>query len=121
MQKSSICQLLEVEKNLIVASCEPRTILVFQDWKCVKRYDDSDQGSQYRNFGYLSPLPGFDIQSFPFVACYGLSNINLINLSNNKMEPLVLFDHAEATSTFGKQGFFFQKNETGAISLHFTV
>ena len=42
VQKSSICQLLEVGKNLIVASCEPRTILVFQDWKCVKRYNDSD-------------------------------------------------------------------------------
>ena len=64
----------------------------------------------------ISPLPGFDLEHFPFVACSDTRGIHLINLNRDYIEILV---HAEAFAAWGQKSFFFTKEEYG-MSLNFT-
>ena len=39
---------------------------------------------------YFAVMPGFDVESFPFIACSNALGISLINLKQDKQETLII-------------------------------
>ena len=39
---------------------------------------------------YFAVMPGFDVESFPFIACSNAFGISLINLKQDKQETLII-------------------------------
>ena len=99
---------------LVATQCQ---LLLMDNWQCVRTYEDKNTSINLLLKGYLAPLPGFDVDTFPFVAYSGCTGISLVNLSESYMEQLVKY---EPTCTLGQQAFFF-KNEEYGMSLHFTT
>ena len=58
---------------------EPNVILLFNRWKCVRQYIDQTPANTFIQQGYISQLPGFDEESFPFLAIAGSQAILIIN------------------------------------------
>ena len=38
---------------------------------------------------FMMPLPGFDIEQFPFVICSGMQSWSLVNVKLNKLQSLI--------------------------------
>ena len=70
------------EKEMLVA-LESATLLLLKAWKMVRVFTDTNPNNDFWRKGYLSPLPGFDTDDFPFIACSGSRGINLVNLSQS--------------------------------------
>ena len=88
----------------MLVALESASILLLQDWKLQKIFNDPNSNNDFWKKAYLSPLPGFDEAEFPFIACSGSHSINIINLQEDSMEPLII---EETTCLAGQQAFFF--------------
>ena len=66
--------------------------------------------------GQMCLLPGFDLDSFPFIAVQGVESINLINLKRSNFDSLI---EMRVTCQFCQKGFYFELEEYG-FSLNFT-
>ena len=82
-----VTALLEFAPNKLLVATATSHVLLLHDWERVRVY--ADAGPQPAT-GYLAPLPGFDMEAFPFVAQAGERSINLINLREGSSEPLIL-------------------------------
>ena len=107
-------------KIIIVSS---QSILLFEDWTCLKEYRDEDPTNYYTisfgtsvvPLGYLEIIPGF--KDIPILLLAGASTISIINLNDQYHEPFII---AENTSAFAQQAFFFKKEDFG-LSIYFTI
>ena len=72
---------------------------------------------EQRSMGYFEKLPGFDLETFPFVVASSTKGINLVNVKESYCEPLIL---CEQTTTDGQRAFFFTRESYG-MSMHFTI
>jgi len=64
-----------------------RNLLVVHNWQVLHEIIEPNVGNT--NKYWLSLLPGFDEQKFPFIICSGWETYNLINISNFHMQVLV--------------------------------
>ena len=65
----------------------------------------------------IEPIPGFDIEKFPFLVCSGESSFNLFSVKDYYMELLV---NAATSAMHAQTAFFFDK-ENGSLTMHFTT
>ena len=65
---------------------------------------------------HIAPLANFNIESFPFILCSDSRNINLVNVSDGYIKPLI---QNKTTCTQGQLPFFVKREDDG-IALHFT-
>ena len=45
------------------------------------------QHSSFNNCGHLGTLPEFDFETYPFIVCSGTNGLNIMNLSNDYIDP----------------------------------
>ena len=71
------------------------SLFLFDDWRCVRAYNPLSNSTRYissldRSMGYFEKLPGFDLETFPFVVASSTKCINLVNVKENYCEPLIM-------------------------------
>ena len=102
--------LIEGEKCGSVIEFAPRRMLYstdnhifnLKDWKIIQTYENtvySDIGN-FGKMGFFLPLPGFDLESFPFIIVSARESIKIINVNEESsyMEPLI---NTKPTATYG--------------------
>lgn len=62
-------------------------LLIVVDWKVIYEIGDNAPGNTEK-FWHI-PLPGFDIETFPFLMTSGKESYNLINVKDGTMFELV--------------------------------
>ena len=92
-----IDSMLEFSDNQMLLTIYPSDLLIIEDFKRVRVINSINLGS--RKKFWISPLPGFDINSFPFLVCSGSQAYNLINVATGRTEPLI---HASVSSIFSQ-------------------
>ena len=105
LKNEQVCSFLDMEFNQLLVTCDPSTLLLFINWKCMRVYNEEISAlSTFLYTGQILQLPGFSYGTLPFVVCAGSNGLHLVNLSNNYIEILV---KAEVISQFGQPAFFF--------------
>ena len=85
---AQITSLLEFDLDKILLHMDPTDLLIVHDWEVVsgiiqEPYPGNDQ--KY----LMAALPGFDIETFPFVVVSGRKTINLVNVKEGRMQIFV--------------------------------
>jgi len=62
-------------------------LLIVQDWKVIHQITESDPGNTEKFWQH--PLPGFDMEKFPFLISSGKESYNLVNVKDGTMQPLI--------------------------------
>ena len=75
------------QEKMLVSLKTPPNILVLHDWEVVHEIVGDDLNNT--SISWLAPLPGFDIETFPFVVCSGKKTFSLINVKEFRMETLI--------------------------------
>ena len=107
---------MEFAPDKLLVATETSQLLLFHDWERIRVYPDSGPQAVLQAKGHLAPLPGFHMETFPFVAQAGEQSIHLINLREATSEPLII---AETSCLRGQPAFFFKTEQYG-MSLNFT-
>ena len=95
-----------------------KNIFNLQDWQMLHVYENNlSLRANFDKMGYFLPMPGFDLETFPFMIVSGAKSIKILNVNTDYMEALV---KTKATATYGQEAFFFRKREFG-IELNFTT
>ena len=68
----------------------PVDLLVIRDWQAVKRI--TCYSPMNKDKYCLEPLPGFDIEEFPFIVSSGRESISLINVKEGEEKNEKLID-----------------------------
>ena len=75
-----------------------------KEWECTKVLDNTLRlGDSFKNRGYLLLSPGFNPSSYPYILCSSEHHINLINIKQLALEPVI---SADTRCTFGQPAFF---------------
>ena len=115
--KNEACQAIcEFAPNKMAIYARPAHLFIVHDWEVVRRIEDSDMKNQ--NKYSIEPIPGFDIEKFPFLVCSGESSFNLFSVKDYYMELLV---NAATSAMHAQTAFFFDKEKGGALTMHFTT
>ena len=69
----------------MVVALESASLLLLKDWGLVRVFSDPNPNNDFWRKGYMAPLPGFDADNFPFIACSGSRGINLVNVTDSVM------------------------------------
>ena len=69
--------------------------------------------------GQLTPLSGFDMETFPFIVWSRETTINLVNLKEQFVEPLITREYASYEHR--GQDSFFLKGKIYGMSIHFSA
>ena len=64
-----------------------KDLLILHNWKVIKQIVDKQAGNLDKF--WIDKLPGFDLDTFPFLVCSGRETFNLINVTKGKMYPLI--------------------------------
>ena len=94
-----------------------KSIFNLHDWKVHHIYENKAFKVNFDKMGYFLPVPGFDLETFPFIIVSGRKSIKILNVNTNYMEPLV---KTQATVTYGQEAFFIIEAEFGMV-LNFTT
>ena len=79
--------LFEFAKNkLLVSGMAASHIYLVVDWRVVKCIFDPITANTYKTYAFL--LPGFDENSFPFIAVCGRYHISILNTTTLEQKPL---------------------------------
>ena len=73
--------------NIIVFADLSQCLMVLKDWKVVHELSQMDPGNTEKF--WQAPVPGFDVDDFPFVLCSGKVSYNLVNIKTGIMQPLI--------------------------------
>ena len=73
----------------MIVVADPDLILIFQNWKCVKKYKDTIPLNNYLSTAHCSTTPGFDMETFPFLMCAGSHGISIINIAGDYIDSLI--------------------------------
>ena len=87
LKNESVYSALEYGVNKLMISLHLTDLLIVHNWKAVVTIGDSNP-SNFQKY-WLAPLPGFDLESFPFVAVSGSETFNIINVSEYTQEQLI--------------------------------
>ena len=61
--------------------------MLADNWLVTRRIKEPSPGNHSKF--YISPLPHFHEENFPFLICSGRESINLIDIKNIHTEPLI--------------------------------
>ena len=94
-------------------------VFIVDSWEIVKRVEDSD----FKNIDkyFMTTMPGFDEETFPFILLSGESSINILNVNDGSMEPLIA---AASNPKRAQTAFFFIKRTNAlvdSIEMHFST
>ena len=82
--------------------------MIVEDWKTTKIIKDSRSNNRLKQ--WLHPMPGFDVENFPFIISSGMESFNIVNLKTCFMQALIETPAAYHQSA---QGGFFKQDEDG--------
>ena len=85
---AQISSLLEFAENKILLHMDPTDLLIVHDWEAVKGIIEEPHPGNDQKF-FMTTLPGFDIDTFPFVVTSGRKSINLVNVKEGRMQIFV--------------------------------
>merc|ERR1712083_1110668 len=72
----------------MLITLNPKDILLVRDWEVIHFFEDPLAGN-VKKF-WISPLPGFDEDTFPFVLTSSWEAFTLLNIKTYHMEQLIL-------------------------------
>jgi len=107
----SIC---EFAINRLVLGIFPRDLIVTQNWQVAHIIKDQNLANSLKH--WISPLPGFDKDSFPFLLCSGRKSFNLVNVKNRSMQVLI---DSPAVHHNGQTAAFFKAESKNGFSINF--
>ena len=106
--------MLEFAPNRLALTLVPTDILIVENWSQSRLIQDPDTHNQLKR--WISPLPGFDVETFPFLVCAGLASFNLINIQEGLTEVLIAAD-----GDSGSREAFFMLEKGNTFSMHFAT
>ena len=65
----------------------PKDLMIIDDWTVLHTIVDPVSGNTEKF--WLSPLPSFDLQTFPFVVSSGNNTFNVVNVKTGDMSVLI--------------------------------
>ena len=87
LKGEDVYSMLEFGRNQMLISVQLTDMLIVNNWKVMFRITDSNPGNFQKC--WLAPLPGFNFESFPFIVASGHETINLINVKEYSIQPLI--------------------------------
>ena len=109
--------LFEFAKNkLLVSDGAASHMYLVVDWCVVKCIFDPITANTYKTYAFL--LPGFNEESFPFIAVCGQYHISILNIATLEHKPLTI---GMTSSGFFGLRFAFAMGDTSEIQLHFVL
>ena len=87
MKNELVVSLLEYARNKVIIHVSSRDLMILHDWNVIKQINDPSYSNTLKY--WIKPLPGFDVQNFPFLICSGWMTFNIINIRDFMMEPLI--------------------------------
>ena len=99
----------------MIIAVYPTDLLISHNWNITHVLFKIQPGNFNKH--WIRPLPGFDLDKYPFLVCSGRENYNLINVKTFKMEKFVM---APNVNIRFQSAFFFMKEDYG-FSMHFTT
>ena len=106
--------MVEFAPNKLALTLVPTDILIVVNWSRCQLVQDPDNHNQCKH--WISPLPGFDAEAFPFLVCAGLASFNLINVKEGFTEVLIAAD-----GDSGSRDAFFLLESRTTFSMHFAT
>lgn len=82
-------------------------LLMVQHLKEVRVIADHDKGNLYKY--WVAPLPGFDLETFPFLVSAGAKTFSLINIKERRLEKLI---NASSYPDAAMEGAYFEVDGT---------
>ena len=81
--KEYVRGICEFAKNQLLVHIEPTGLFIVDHWKVTHEITDPVAGNIQKH--WLSVLPKFDLETFPFIVCSGYKTFNLINVRTKVM------------------------------------
>ena len=81
----SICEF--AQQKLLVYSDDCKCFLIIHDWKVVHEIADSEAGNTSKV--WQSPMPGFNVDYFPFLVSSGLEFYSLVNVTTGTLQRFI--------------------------------
>ena len=88
-------------------------LLMVENLKTIRVITDSDKTNNYKY--WIAPLPGFNMDTFPFLVSAGAKAFSLINVKQQKLEKLI---NATSFPDAAMEGAFFTVDK-GTITMNF--
>ena len=74
----------EVAPNRIICFADVvKNLLIVQDWKVIHEISEPEPGNTEKF--WQEPLPGFDLDYFPFLLTSGKESYNIVNVKDGHM------------------------------------
>ena len=85
--ETDITSILEYAKKKMLVACSGTPLLIVEDWKSIRTIKEPSlvDNDKY----WLSTMPGFDVEKFPYCISHGSPTFNLINIKLGTNEILV--------------------------------
>ena len=87
IKKELVSQILEYAPNKLLLHLQPKDLMLVEDWKATKIIKDPRSGNRLKQ--WLCPMPGFDLEEFPFIICSGTESYNILNLKTYYMQAFI--------------------------------
>ena len=97
----------EYASNKMVFYATPTHLFIVHNWKVIMTVKDEVEKNTHKQF--ISPLPKFHEENFPFLLLSGESSFNILNVQSGYMEPLV---SAITSVKEAQTAFFFEVEQT---------
>ena len=101
--KSQIFGILEYAHEKVLITVYPSTILIIEHWMQIHTIEDPRFGNDQKYF--ITPLPNFHCEEFPFLVSSGYETLNLINVRDHRTEVLI---KAPVRNVKSQQAIFFR-------------
>ena len=86
LKNELVSNTLEYAPNKMICIVFGIQLLIIHEWEMVKILEDTNLGNNH--YG-LYTMPGFHIDSFPFLVCTGRGSINLVNVREKEMSIFI--------------------------------
>ena len=69
--------------KLLVYAYNSKLLLILDNWQAIHEIKDPNPGNIYKC--WISTVPLFDTETFPFIIVSGYESYNIVNVKNGKM------------------------------------
>jgi len=115
LNNEEVYSILEFGINQLLVSVQLTDLLILDNWSVVQRISDPSSGNVQKCWQAL--LPGFNLESFPFVVVAGHETINLVNVKEHTLQPLI---QAKNRNIRSQKAAFFMSSDSG-FNMHFAT
>ena len=85
--RSQVFGILEYSPEKVLITVYPSKILIIDNWQQIHKIEDPRIGNDQKYF--ITPMPNFDSEKFPFLVCSGYETLNFINVKELRTEVLI--------------------------------